>query len=283
MNGSARWARRSSGWMGSRREIGAEGQQDQEGKLQETAIAGDIPRFEIPGWRERHGVVAGITGRGSGAGGGFDLGLWSEAPVGEVMSRWRAFRRQLAEFSTIALGNQVHGVAVLEVAGSRGWIQVDEIDGWVTTLPGTLLTVTVADCIPVYLLVPGRGIALLHAGWRGTAKGILSRGVEQLKEATGCQWADIIMHCGVGICGPCYEVGAEVMEGCGVPAEGAGPWHLDLRERLRDQARVVGLDRVTVSGWCSAHDRASFYSHRASRGGDGRMVAYIGMLAPSRN
>ena len=43
------------------------------------------------------------------------------------------------------------------------------------------LTVTVADCIPVYLAVPGRGVALLHAGWRGTAHGILARGVAALR------------------------------------------------------------------------------------------------------
>jgi YfiH family protein len=260
-----------------RGERGAQGAPFVASELREIGVPGPVPRFEIPDWRELYGVAAGITGRGTDPGRGFDLGLWSDAPVGEVMSRWRAFRRQLAEFSVIALGNQVHGVRVLRVDGGRGWIQVDEIDGWVTTVPGTLLTVTIADCIPVYLVVPGRGIALLHAGWRGTAGGILSRGVAQLKAATGRLESDIIMHCGVGICGSCYEVGPEVMEGCGAPAEGAGPWHLDLRERLRDQARALGLDRVTVSGWCSAHDHASFYSHRASRGGDGRMVAYIGM------
>ena len=132
-------------------------------------MPGPVPRFEIPGWRERYGVVAGITGRGAEPGRGFDLGLWSDAPVGEVMSRWRAFRRELPEFTAAALGNQVHGVEVLSLEAGRGWIQVEGIDGWITTAPGILLTVTVADCVPVYLTVPGRGVALLHAGWRGTA------------------------------------------------------------------------------------------------------------------
>jgi copper oxidase (laccase) domain-containing protein len=98
-----------------------------------------------------------------------------------------------------------------------------------------------------------------------------------LKAETGSKPSDIVMHCGVGICGECYEVGSEVMQGCGVRAEGEGPWHLNLREQLRGQARHLGLARVTVSPWCSAHDRSSFYSHRASGGSDGRMVAYIGM------
>jgi YfiH family protein len=248
-------------------------------ELSEVPVPGSVPRFEITNWRERYGVTAGITGRGTEPGRGFDLGLWSDAPVGEVMSRWRGFRRELPEFSLVALGNQVHGVEVMNLDAGRGWIQVEGIDGWITTARGILLTVTIADCIPVYLVVPGRGIALLHAGWRGTAGGILERGAEQLRGQIGCSWSDIIIHCGVGICGPCYEVGSEVMRGCGVSAEGEGPWHLDLRERLRDQARRLGLTQITTSAWCSAHDRTSFYSHRASGGTDGRMVAYIGMAS----
>jgi YfiH family protein len=240
-------------------------------KVRETPVPGAVPRFEVPGWRERYNVVAGITGRD------FDLGLWSKAPVGEVMSRWLAFRRGLPAFHAVALGNQVHGVEVMSLDAGRGWIQIEAIDGWITTVPGILLTVTIADCVPIYLVAPGRGVALLHAGWRGTAGRILARGVERLKAESGCVAAEIVMHCGVAICGPCYEVGSEVMSGCGAPADGEGPWHIDLRERLSDQAEKLGLNQVTTSGWCSAHDRASFYSHRASGGTDGRMVAYIGM------
>jgi YfiH family protein len=245
-------------------------------EIREVHLPGAIPRYEIPGWREQFGVVAGITGRGSEPGRGFDLGLWSREPVGETMSRWLAFRREMSEFQAIVLGNQVHGVEVMTLDQGRGWIHVEGIDGWISATPGILLTVTIADCVPVYLVAPGRGVALLHAGWRGTAGGILGRGVERLATAVDGDASDIVMHCGVGICGDCYEVGSEVMKGCGVPANGAGPWHLDLRDRLVEQARELGLARVTTSGWCSAHDRPPFYSHRASGGTDGRMVAYIG-------
>jgi hypothetical protein len=217
--------------------------------------------------------MAGITGRD------FDLGLWSNQPVGEVMTRWLAFRRALPGFHAVALGNQVHGVELMTLDAGRGWIQVEGIDGWFTAAPGILLTVTIADCIPVYLVAPGRGVALLHAGWRGTAGGILSRGVQRLKAETRCADSEIVMHCGVGICGSCYEVGSEVMLGCGVAADGAGPWHIDLRERLASEAAELGLRSISGSTWCSAHDRASFFSHRASGGTDGRMVAYVG-IAP---
>lgn len=242
----------------------------------EEAVQGAVPRLELAAWREL-GLVAGITGRGEAGGRGYDLGLWTAAPVGEVMGRWRAFRGSLPGAEAVALGNQIHGVEVMTIGAARGWVQVEGIDGWVTTTPGTYLAVTVADCVPVYLAVPARGVALLHAGWRGTAAGILRTGIEQLLLASGAEPSDILMHCGVGICGGCYEVGSEVMAACGLPHPGAGPWHADLRAVLADQAGALGIERITVSVWCSAHDRDRFYSHRASRGADGRMVAYLGM------
>jgi polyphenol oxidase len=243
----------------------------------EEPVAGELPLFELRRWREDLGLAAGITGRGSEGGRGFDLGLWSEAPVGEVMRRWRRFRSAIPGFSTVVLGNQVHWTEVRAVGARGGWLQVEGVDGWVTVTPGVLLTVTVADCIPVYLAVPGRGVALLHAGWRGVAGGILSRGVQTLVAATSTDAGSIVMHCGVGICGPCYEVGSEVMAGCGLPPDGPGPWHVDLRQVLARQAGALGIRRLTVSGRCSAHEPSSFYSHRASGGTDGRMVAYLGI------
>jgi copper oxidase (laccase) domain-containing protein len=193
------------------------------------------------------------------------------------MSRWLAFRRSLPGFHAVALGNQVHGVEVMSFTDGRGWIQVEGIDGWITVGKGVLLTVTVADCVPVYLVAPGMGVALLHAGWRGTAGGILGRGIERLQLDTRIARSDIVMHCGVAICGDCYEVGSEVLLGCGIPALGAGPWHMDLREKLMADACNLGLSSVTSSAWCSVHDRPKFYSHRASGGADGRMVAYVGI------
>ena len=282
MNGCGRLEPRSSGWMDRgwvSGEAGPRGSRSISSLVREIPIPGSIPRYEIPSWREEYGVVAGITGRGSEPGRGFDLGLWSTEPVGEVMSRWLAFRRDLRSFHAVALGNQRHGVELMTLKGGMGWIQVEGIDGWISTTAGILLTVTIADCIPVYLVAPRRGVALLHAGWRGTAGGILRRGVETLASTVEAPPSELVMHCGVGICGPCYEVGHEVMHGCGLSAEGQGPWHLDLRDHLAGQARSLGLSRVTTSSWCTAHDQPFFYSHRASKGNDGRMVAYLGITA----
>ena len=86
------------------------------------------------------------------------------------------------------------------------------------------------------------------------------------------------MHCGVAICGTCYEVGSEVFEALELspPADGRGL--LDLRAVLERQGRALGVSRVSTSDRCSAHDAADFFSHRASGGADGRMVAYLGAL-----
>jgi len=249
--------------------------------IREIPIPGPIPRFEIPGWRERFGVVAGITGRGEGVGRGFDLGLWNASPVEETMIRWRAFRRAEAGFGVTVLGHQAHRTEVawhVDNGGGERWIQVEGVDGHVTATVGILLTVTVADCIPVYLVDPvRRSIGLLHSGWRGTACGIIERGISRMSKHCGSDVHNIVMHTGVGICAKCYEVGSEVMEACGLPRDGAGPWHADLRAVLAEQARSLGVVSLSTSQWCSAHDCQKFYSHRASRGADGRMVAYLGM------
>ena len=220
-------------------------------------------------WAERYGLVAGITTRPS------SLGLWSDEPVGQVMERWRAFRTAFApQFPTVVLGHQVHGTAVRwHESLPEGWLILDGVDGHATSQLGVLLTVTVADCIPVYLAVPQKGvIALLHAGWRGAAGGVLARGVDTLAQRGGAKTSDIVMHCGVGICGECYEVGPEVAVRFGL----SGTVHLDLRAALTHQARELGIQEVSSSPLCSAEERDRFFSHRASGGRDGRMVAYLG-------
>ncbi len=246
-------------------------------RLTAEARVGDaaVPRYELTEWRERFGVVAGITGRGEGA--GFDLGLWSSGPVGETMTRWRAFRGSIPGFDAWMLAHQVHGTRVLRHDSATGWVTLEGADGHVTSTPGILLLVTVADCIPIYLVDPVRRVlGLLHSGWRGTSQGILRRGVETMVEGFGSSPDNIVMHSGIGICGSCYEVDSEVMQGCGLPHPGSGPWHADLRAVLAEQGRALGLADISTSQLCSSHDGPKFYSHRASRGADGRMVAYLG-------
>jgi len=232
-------------------------------------------------------VIAGITGRP------VNLGLSTDDSAGQVMGNWRAFRTAFApRFPSVVVSHQVHARTV-QWHPSRvdGWLLLDGVDGHATAEPGLLLAVTVADCVPVYVTAPGSGVvALLHAGWRGTASGILERGVQVVMQRASVPAAALVVHCGVGICGECYEVGPDVVAAlaASVPAgaewkggqSAVAPAHVDLRAFLTLQARELGINAVSVSAWCAAHDRERFFSHRASGGRDGRMVAYLGRPIP---
>ena len=235
-----------------------------------------VPVAELEEWRERYGVVAGITERG--ADGQFSLGLWVEEPAVSVQERWRAFRRWMApRFPSVVLAHQVHSAHVRWHGPQEpGWLVGDGYDGHVTSEVGVLLTVTVADCVPIYLVDRrGRGVGLLHAGWKGIAGGMLEAGVKVLAERTGAATADLAVHVGVAICGNCYEVGPEVA--WAVRGEGApGKSRLDLRAELVGRAQRLGIGEVSASTLCTVCDAGRFFSHRGSRGDGGRMVAYLG-------
>jgi YfiH family protein len=248
-------------------------------ELCESAVADRaVPQAELGEWRERFGIVAGITERG--VGDGFSLGFCTAEPVETVMGRWRSFRDAFRPgFGALQKSHQVHGATVLWHEGvGQGWHVADAADGHATVQQGLLLGVTVADCVPVYLTSrDGAAVALLHAGWRGTAGCILEAGVRLLHERAKVSPADVVMHCGVGICGPCYEVGEEVGRAVLGPGAKPGRQRLDLRAVLAGQAEALGVGEVTISPLCTSCDHHRFFSHRASGGKDGRMIAYLGI------
>ena len=134
-------------------------------RLTRSRVAGAVPLWEVPGWRERFGVTAGITGRATDPAAPFDLGLWTDEPVGQVMARWRRFRSGASRsFQRQVLAHQVHGTNACCGTSQRrrGWTILEGADGHATRGPGCLLLITVADCVPVYLVAPraaGGGIA----------------------------------------------------------------------------------------------------------------------------
>jgi YfiH family protein len=222
------------------------------------------------------GVPAGIRGwtttRGNGS-----FGLGSTEPVGEVMGRWSALQADLATLGVtrLATAHQVHGAAVaVHDAGWTGWLRAPGIDGHVTTTRGTALAVTVADCTPVLVWHPRGAVAALHAGWRGTAAGILDRGLD-LFEAMGFPSRECGVFLGPAICGTCYEVGPEVLTAVtGTPAAGKG--YLDVRAVLEQQARARGVGTVTIDRGCARCHQDRYFSHR---GGDvGRMLGLVALL-----
>lgn len=202
------------------------------------------------------------------------FGLTSDEPVGEVMSRWNGLMDccRALEAPALASAGQVHGVQLAHHgAGWHGWLRGKDRDGHVATHPGIALAVTVADCTPVFLAHPDGPMALLHAGWRGTAAGILEAGLAALGDA-GAPASEVILHLGPAICGACYEVGPEVMSAVtGRAAQGRQ--RLDLRALLADRARRAGVERISSSVWCTRCNGDRLFSHR---GGDtGRQLAVL--------
>ena len=240
-----------------------------------------VPRAELAEWRERFGLVAGITERG-GAGAPFSLGLSAADPAEQVMARFRAFRAAMRpDFYALQMAHQVHGREIVRHERvAEGWHVHDDVDGHLTSQPGLLLAVTVADCVPVYLTRDdGSAVALLHAGWKGTAAGMMEAGIVALSAASGtltaCPAGRLCVHLGVAICGKCYEVGPEVMDA----VEGrraTGTSQLDLRAVLARRAGTAGVKDISVSSLCTSCDRDRFFSHRGSRGDGGRQIAYLG-------
>src|SRR6202167_506177 len=84
-------------------------------------------------------------------------------------------------------------------------------DGLVTDTPGLVLAVQTADCLPVILVDrKRRAVGVFHAGWRGTVKRIVEKGVGEMQHWFGTRPGDIKAAIGPGIGGCCYEVGEEV-------------------------------------------------------------------------
>jgi len=185
-----------------------------------------------------------------------------------LASRWRAVVRS----------RQVHGRSI-QVHGRqlRGVCVTGEGDGHATDASGVLLTVTLADCVPVFIVDPvGRTVALLHAGWRGTAAGVVEAGLDTLSDAFGSDPEELLVDLGPAICGRCYEVGPEVFHALGQVTPHA-PAAIDLRSVIRRRASAAGVRtrNVTVSGECTLCGDGRYYSHR---GGDrGRHRGYIGI------
>src|SRR5690606_34169828 len=209
----------------------------------------------------------GTTARG--AADDFDLRLGGATPSGELFARWRQVRERLG-FPRLVCAGQVHGTRVLRhrYDGAPGLLIADAADGHATTLPGLLLAVSAADCIPVSIVDPERrAIALVHAGWRGVAGGIIAEGIDALRELAGSVPADLHLHLGPAICGECYEAGPEVHAALGEEPP-AGNAVVDLRAVAARQALALGVPsrHLTRSAFCTRCEGSPFFSHRAGSG-----------------
>ena len=156
-----------------------------------------------------------------------------------------------------------------------------EADGLLTSAAGCLLGVRTADCLPLlYVDRERRAVAAVHAGWRGTAKGIAARAVKRMKQEFGSPPGEleVVMGSGIGPC--CYEVGSEVADQfVNSAVQIRGKPHLDLPKANRLQLIEAGVNtsKVWGAGLCTACGADQFYSYRREGTQAGRMLAVIGI------
>jgi YfiH family protein len=259
----------------------------------------------VPGWHEiswlRHGFSTRMGGVSTVYGPEeLNLGFTRDDDAEAVAANRTLFLEAVAgdvraEMLTV---RQVHGVRVLTAGLGDGATllqdgrAVEEADGMVSAAPGVMLAVQAADCVPVLIADTRlRVVGAFHAGWRGTAAGMVERGIAQMRAEFGCRAEDLTGAVGPAIGRCCYAVGVEVREQFGAAfgyaeelfeRRGEG-LYLDLWKANQRQMLGAGLsaERITVIGECTAcsrvEGRRKYFSHRAERGFTGRGMGMIGI------
>jgi YfiH family protein len=244
-------------------------------RLVRELASGDYPLHQHPDWSAAFPwLVQGTTGRGAD---GLDMGLFGDVPTGLAQARWRRLR-EVAGMAAAVHARQVHGAALRWHTAAEGFTVLEGLDGHGTAAAGIVLTVSVADCVPVFLVsVSPRGICLLHAGWRGVAAGVLEAGIDLLGRQLRAAPHNLHLHCGPAICGNCYEVGPEVPAALQLAESGDRRTHVDLRATIAQRAVRAGLQaaNVTLSTHCTRCGDQSFWSHRG--GSHQRQVGILGL------
>jgi YfiH family protein len=186
-------------------------------------------------------------------------------------------------------------------------------DGLITATPGLLLAIQTADCLPVILVDTKRhAVGVFHAGWRGTVKRIVEKGVGEMYRHFGTRARDLKAAIGPGVHGCCYEVGEEVRVkfesqfeyGASLFREvkdsdpvrekypllfltARAPGHselpkrifLDLVEANRQQLLATGMPKKNIdsSPLCTNCNPHLLFSYRAEKGKTGRLMGVAGI------
>jgi YfiH family protein len=186
-------------------------------------------------------------------------------------------------------------------------------DGLITSTPGLLLAIQTADCLPIILVDPKRrAVGAFHAGWRGTLKRIVEKGVGEMRRRFGTRPADLKAAIGPGVHSCCYQVGKEVRDQFESQFAYAAklfreveesdpvrekypmlfltarpPGHselpkkifLDLVEANRQQLLAVGVPakNIEASPLCTNCNTNLLFSYRAEKGKTGRMMGVVGI------
>jgi hypothetical protein len=209
--------------------------------------------------------------------------------VGDDRAAVAANRRLAAgafgvEIARLVFARQVHGAGVAVVGGGdagRGTVAendaVADADVLITTTPGVALVIMVADCVPLALIEPRAGVlGVVHAGWRGTAAGVVGAALEAMSER-GAEREHIRAWIGPAVAPEGYQVTDDVrqaLEAAVGPApldpdvarpDGPGHWLVDLVAANGQQLRRGGVPAGHISDCGVTTADARFFSDRAAR------------------
>ncbi|MCD9086170.1 peptidoglycan editing factor PgeF [Stenotrophomonas sp. SY1] len=182
---------------------------------------------------------------------------------------------------------QVHGTGVLRFeAPPRGQgIEAEPAaDAAVTSVPGVVLAILTADCLPaVFAARDGSEVAAAHAGWRGLADGMLEATLAAMQTPA----AEVVAWLGPAAGPDNYEVGSDVRDAflahsgaaeLAFTATRPGHWRVDLYALARQRLQAAGMKPADIHGGdhCTIGEAARWFSHRRDRR-SGRIATLVWM------
>lgn len=231
-------------------------------------------------------VIAGVSAREGGVSSGafesLNTGYLSGDQIDLVAVNRNRFCKSIGvDYNKVAYSKQIHSSKMIHVQtpGFQG-----EGDGLITDIPDVFLSVVVADCIPVFFYDPGiHVVGLLHAGWKGIAAGIVSKGIESLLSTLKVRVENVLVGLGPHIRSCCYTVTEElsdIFHGRHVVRMNDETLSLDLTAHVKEQLMKSGVvsSHIESNGYCTSCEKDYFFSFRRDKGHTGRMMAVIGQF-----
>ena len=172
----------------------------------------------------------------------------------------------------IVFANQVHGTSVKKVSKKDCGKFIDLCDGLITNDKDIMLCIFTADCMPVFLASRDYSVvAMVHAGWRGLAGGIIESAAIRFLEDFGISTQDIFAYIGPHIGQCCYQVGDELKKAFNRPDDEE---YFSLAKEAQRQTEKLGIKKTYINSHCTCHEYEMFYSYRREPT-DKRMMSLI--------
>jgi polyphenol oxidase len=193
-------------------------------------------------------------------------------------TRMRCFSEQNIHTYDTIYAFQTHSDHVAWIQPKQSHVTLFDIDGMLTCIPGKNLVIITADCIPIFLCTKsGSHIGLLHAGWRGTVRGILSHALRMLQR-DGVNLQHVWIHYGPSLLNCCFEITEELVP-LFYTAQRISQthWTVDLFTENTRLALRTGIpeENITFTNHCTGCRNDLYFSYRKEPAPTGRIMSVI--------